>query len=190
MSQEIFEDQTFKQGNYAEHALPKGNYDACEFIDCNFAKADLSRVVFIDCTFQDCDMSMAKVHDTAFRNVRFKGCKLLGIHFDHCNEFGFEVGFADCRLDLASFYQRSLPKTDFTACSLKETDFVEADLTECDFGRSDLSGAVFERSKLDKADFRGALHYAIDPEVNSVKKARFSRDGLHGLLGKYQLRID
>ena len=189
MSMDYVEDQTFRQVDYTASPLPKGNYEACEFIDCNFSKADLSHVVFIDCSFHECDMSMAKVHEAAFRNAQFKDCKLLGIHFDHCNEFLFEVAFDNCRLDLASFYQRALPKTDFTACSLKEADFVEADLRECSFARSDLSGAVFERTKLEKADFRGALNYNIDLEINSVGKARFSRDGLHGLLGKYNLKI-
>jgi hypothetical protein len=42
---------------------------------------------------------------------------------------------------------------------------------------------------LEKADLRTSFNYLIDPEVNKMRKAKFSIDGLPGLLGKYELEI-
>jgi uncharacterized protein YjbI with pentapeptide repeats len=69
-------------------------------------------------------------------------------------------------------------------------DFTAADLSQAVFDACDLADALFDRTVLEKADLRGALHYSIDPETNRVKKARFSPEGLRGLLGKYDIIID
>lgn len=50
--------------------------------------------------------------------------------------------------------------------------------------------AVFENKKLEKADLRTTLNYSIDPDINSLKEARFSWPGIAGLLGKYDIVID
>jgi len=42
---------------------------------------------------------------------------------------------------------------------------------------------------LKKRDFRSAYNYALDPEINRIKKAKFSREGLPGLLHKYNIDI-
>jgi uncharacterized protein YjbI with pentapeptide repeats len=82
-----------------------------------------------------------------------------------------------------------LKKTSFVKCSLKESSFAEADLTEANFSEADLLSAAFDRTNLEKADFRDALNYSIDPENNRMKKAKFSADGIAGLLDKYQIDI-
>jgi hypothetical protein len=33
------------------------------------------------------------------------------------------------------------------------------------------------------------VHYRIDPNINQIKKAKFSLDGLPGLLSAYQIEI-
>ena len=43
---------------------------------------------------------------------------------------------------------------------------------------------------LEKADFRSAVYYSIDPESNHIAKAKFSLDGLPGLLLRYDLKIE
>jgi hypothetical protein len=42
---------------------------------------------------------------------------------------------------------------------------------------------------MEKADFRSAFNYSINPEINRIKKAKFSLTGLQGLLGKYDIEI-
>jgi len=71
----------------------------------------------------------------------------------------------------------------------------QVDLTECDLSQAvlegcDLADAVFERTILEKADLRGALNYSIDPAMNRVKKARFSLEGLPGLLIKFDILVE
>ncbi|OQA01530.1 MAG: hypothetical protein BWY70_00347 [Bacteroidetes bacterium ADurb.Bin408] len=46
------------------------------------------------------------------------------------------------------------------------------------------------RTNLEKADLRTAFNYIIDPELNHIKKARFSLRGISGLLAKYNIDIE
>jgi len=69
-------------------------------------------------------------------------------------------------------------------------DFAETDLSMAIFKNSDLLNTSFMRTNLEKADFRSAFNYSIDPELNKIKKAKFSSDGLSGLLTKYHIEIE
>jgi uncharacterized protein YjbI with pentapeptide repeats len=73
---------------------------------------------------------------------------------------------------------------------LQETDFTEADLTASLFDDCDLNRAVFYNTNLEKANFCSAFNYTFDPELNRIKKARFSRLGVIGLLEKYNIEIE
>jgi uncharacterized protein YjbI with pentapeptide repeats len=73
---------------------------------------------------------------------------------------------------------------------LQEVDFTESDLSGSAFDNCDLSGALFENTNLEKTDFRSAFNYTINPEINRMKKARFSLSGIVGLLGKYGIVIE
>ena len=190
MSETYFEDKTFEGMDFTDGGLSGGEYENCTFNNCRFVNGDLSGITFSECKFINCDLSMAKIVNTALREITFKGCKLLGLHFDDCNGFLFSVKFQGCQLHLASFYQRSLKGTLLEDCNLQEVDFAEADLTGVIFSNCDLSGAIFQNTTMEKADFRTAYNYSIDPERNRIKKAKFSRMGLVGLLDKYGLIIE
>ncbi len=190
MSTNYIEDKTFNGINFTTEKLPNGDYDNCKFTDCILYSTDLSGLNFSDCEFINCDLSSAKIDGTAFQEVHFQGCKLLGLHFENCNEFLFAVYFSDCILNLSSFYQRRLKKMKFINCSLQEVDFTETDLWGSLFDNCDLNGAVFEKSLLEKADFRTSFNYSIDPDNNGIKKARFSKEGVIGLLDKYNIIIE
>jgi fluoroquinolone resistance protein len=69
-------------------------------------------------------------------------------------------------------------------------DFSDCDLTSVIFDNCDLSGTVFKNTLLEKADFRSSFGYSIDPQINRIKKAKFSSSGLAGLLEKYDIDID
>lgn len=114
---------------------------------------------------------------------------MLGLRFDTCNEFSLAFSFENCRLDHASFYRCRIPSTFFKNSQLIEVDFCEADATNSVFDDCNLAGAAFERTCLDGADFTTSVHYSIDPEANSIKKAMFSLVGLPGLLDKYDIKI-
>jgi uncharacterized protein YjbI with pentapeptide repeats len=128
--------------------------------------------------------------NTAIRDVQFIDCKLLGLRFDDCNDFLFAAKFKNCNLHLSSFYQRKMRQASFTNCDLQETDFVMAELVQVLFDNCNLSGAVFDATNLEKADFRTSFQYTINPITNKIKKARFSKDNLEGLLSHLDIIIE
>lgn len=184
------EGKTFDRADFTLEPLPRGEYEECSFKGCTFLQADLTDVVFTGCSFDSCDLSMAKLTRTALRNIRFRDCKMLGLRYDHCNEFLFEVYHENCMLNHSSFYRRKMKKATFKHCKLLEVDFTEADLTGAVFDSCDLSGAIFDQTILEKANLVTAFGYQMNPENNRIKKARFSSSGLAGLLGKYDIIIE
>src|SRR3954447_13481120 len=110
MERKYIEEITFDKKDFVEDAFDKGDYEVCRFINCDFSKADLSDAHFIDCTFTDCNLSLVKLDKTVFRNVNFKGCKLLGLHFYTGNNMLFSADFDDCILNLSSFFKMNLKK--------------------------------------------------------------------------------
>ena len=115
---------------------------------------------------------------------------MLGTRFENCNDFLLSFNFYQCQLKLCTFLEMKLKGTEFSGSDLQEADFSYADLSQSKFNNCNLHRAIFEHSKLDKADLRHCSHFIIDPELNSIKKAKFSLDGLPGLLHKYQIVID
>lgn len=115
---------------------------------------------------------------------------MLGLRLDTCAEFGLSFTFDTCQLQHASFYGLKLKKTKFSNSQLQEADFAEADLCGAVFEHCNLAQAVFDHSLLEKADFRTAYHYTINPETNRIKQAKFSIQGLAGLLSKYDITIE
>lgn len=190
MSKTFIEEKTFEKADFTENALPKGDYENCRFINCDFSNSDLSNVNFADCEFSGCNLSLAKIPKTAFKNVKFRNCKLLGLRFDSCNDFLFAVYFENCILNISSFYKLKLKGTNFINSSLQEVDFTLSDLSNSLFDNCDMARATFENTVLNKTDFRTSYNYSIDPELNRMKKAKFSLAGVPGLLAKYDIEVD
>jgi len=67
---------------------------------------------------------------------------------------------------------------------------MESDLAQAVFDNCDLSRAAFNRTILEKADLRTSFNYSIDPDLNKIKKAKFSMPGLVGLLDKFDIVVD
>lgn len=183
-------DKTFEKIDYQNHPLPAGEYENCLFKNCNFANANLSGINFSACAFIDCNLCLVQLAKTVLRDVRFVGCKLLGIHLEDSNEFGRSLAFEQCQLNNASFYQMKLKKTSFKNTQLREVDFTESDLAEAIFDGCDLAGAIFDYTNLEKADLRTSFNYAIHPEKNRIRKARFAAAGIQGLLEAYDITIE
>lgn len=190
MTKAFIDNEEFLGMDYTENPLAKGDYEDCTFASCTFTNSDLSTINFAECEFINCDLSMAKVDNTAFKTARFKECKMLGVRFDTCNPFLLELEFEKCQLNLASFYQLKLKGTRFISCQLQEVDFVNTNLAGAFFSDCDLLQAVFDNTILERADFRTACNYALDPEANYIQKAKFSREGVLGLLNKYDIEIE
>lgn len=186
MSDSYIADTTFK----ASEQIKKGDYENCRFQHCTLPNSDLSGSSFTDCEFLHCDVSSSTLFDTAFKSVSFQESKLVGLRFEHCSQFLFSIHFQDCNLNLSSFYQMKPKAISFRNCKLTEVDFTEAQIPETIFDNCNLQSAIFERTDLKKADFRTSYNFLIDPENNNIQKAKFSSQGLPGLLYTYNLKID
>jgi uncharacterized protein YjbI with pentapeptide repeats len=81
-------------------------------------------------------------------------------------------------------------QANFSNCDLQETDFSMAELVQAVFENCNLSGAVFDATNLEKADFRTSFQYTINPVTNKIKKARFGKDSLEGLLSHLDIIIE
>lgn len=184
------EDKTFDKIDFTQNPLPKGEYENCTFINCDFSNANLSEIKFSETEFRGCNLSLVKLHQTALRDIKFKECKMLGLEFGNCSQFGLAVNFEDCNLTHSSFLEMKIRKTIFKNCQLHEVEFSESDLSGSYFDNCDLQNAIFENSILNKADLRTSFNYSINPEVNRLKKAKFSLSGLPGLLDQYELEVD
>lgn len=185
-----FYDLQFDKKDFSADKFERGEYEECRFLHCNFSGADLSQVYFSDCEFVGCNFSMTKLGGTTFSGIQFRDCKLMGLHFEECNRIVFVVAFENCILNFSSFFQLKVRKTVFKNCTLEQTDFTESDLTQSSFLHCNLDRAVFDNSIVEKVDFSTAYNFTINPERNKIKKARFSRDGLSGLLSAYDIVIE
>jgi fluoroquinolone resistance protein len=198
MAQVFIEEETFDKIDFTQKPLDKGEYEYCTFINCDFSKSDFSDIKFLECEFSGCNLSLVRLTQTALKDVKFKECKMLGLNFGECNEFGFVVYFDTCILKHSSFVSMAtslkqrirLKQTIFKNSQLDEVDFTECDLTAAVFDNCNLTETIFKNTILEKADFRTAYNYSIDPELNRIKKAKFSRSGIAGLLDKYDIEID
>ncbi len=179
-------DHTFERWTAADLAANTQPLELCLFCDCDLTGAAMQGLRFIDCRFERCNLSMAKANaGTGFQNAAFVECKLTAFPFAVCREMLFEVSFERCRLDYASFFGKKMPKTRFDGCDLTEADFTQADLTGSAFSECNLDRALFSQTQLANADFTTATGYLIDPTFNPMKGARFSREGLPGLVAGF-----
>lgn len=182
-------DKEFRQVSWS--GLPEGidDFENCEFRSCDFSNADFSRYKFTDCSFVDCNLTMMKIRSASMQSVLFRGCKMLGVHFDELNTFGMVIGFEKCLLNHSTFYKLNLKKAPFTDCELHECDFSECDLSGTDFKGADLRDAKFDRTNLENADLSSALNFTIHPVQNKLKGAKFSKEGLAGLISVFGVKV-
>ncbi len=181
--------KTFEKVVFINKRVNNREFEECIFKNCDFSNSDFSNNTFMDCEFIDCNLSMTQLIGTSLKTVHFSNCKLLGIHFHSCTDFLFNVSFQDCTMDYSSFANKKMPKTKFSNCSMREVSFIGANLTQSIFDNCNLDGAIFNDTQLKEVDFLTAHNYKIDPEFNPMKKARFSTQGILGLLDKYDIKI-
>jgi uncharacterized protein YjbI with pentapeptide repeats len=93
-------------------------------------------------------------------------------------------------MDYVSFVGKKMTKTNFLDCSLKDANFSNTDLSSSTFKKSNLEGCIFNKTQLKNVDFTTAYNFTLDPEINFIKKAKFSREALQGLLAKYDIVVE
>jgi fluoroquinolone resistance protein len=53
-----------------------------------------------------------------------------------------------------------------------------------------LTSALFNDTILGKVDFWTAYNYSVEPPTSRIRKARFSKSGVSGLLEQYAIAIE
>lgn len=185
----LIEDIVFEKEDYTQLPLRKGEYEYCKFLNCNFSNTNLSGYKFLECEFNNCNLSMVKLGETLLRDIQFFDCKMLGVNFEHCSAFGFSAVFTGVTLNHSSFYKRKMQQFIFSNCQLTEVDFTDADCSGATFYNCDFTNAKFENTNLEKCDFTSSYNFFINPQINNIRKAKFSQAGLAGLLHQYQIEI-
>ena len=190
MEQKIDEDITFKRISAAELEGTERTFENCTFLKCDFSYANLSNLTFINCVMEGCNLSLMKIGNTGIQDVDFIDCKITGVNFSDSSNFSLSVSFIKCVMDYSIWNKKKIKGTKFTDCSLAEAAFNECDLTNAVFSKCNLNRTIFNRSILKGADFSTAYNFNIDPENNTMTKAKFSADSLSGLLTKFNLVIE
>jgi fluoroquinolone resistance protein len=190
MEIKIHQKKLFEHLSYAGKRVQHREFEQCTFKDCDFSNSDFAYNRFTDCSFKGCNLGLMKLHNTTLSGCEFQDCKLIGINFSQCTDQLFSVGFEGCLLDYASFVGKKMPKTPFSKCSLKSADFSDATLIKALFEECELAGAVFSKTNLQEANLVSARNFTIDPELNFLRGAHFSQQGLAGLLMKYKIRVE
>jgi uncharacterized protein YjbI with pentapeptide repeats len=172
--------------------LPKPSqredYEKCEFVNC--VLTDISNLNFINCSFKNCNLSNCNMNNVKLQGVEFVDCKLLGLNFFKAKDFAFEVYFEKCLLDYASFDGKKLNKSEFKNCKMHEVNFTNADLSKSLLINCDLYEALFAKTNLSGVDFTNSINFSIDPEINSLKNAKFLTQDLFRLLTRHKLIIE
>lgn len=185
---DLITDQNYRRINFKEEPIT-ADFELCTFENCSFSEATISHLSFTECTFENCDFSGVKVIATAIQECEFISCKMLGINFENCSDFLFQLNCKDCTLDFSTFYKVDLRLSQFTSCQLNQVDFTEANLTGISLKNCELAGTIFQQTNLSNVDFSTATNYNIHPEQNKIKGAIFSNEGVKGLLQSYSIKI-
>jgi uncharacterized protein YjbI with pentapeptide repeats len=69
--------------------------------------------------------------------------------------------------------------------NLTQTDLSSSKINNCNF-----TEAVFEQTNIEGIDFTTNINFLIDPTVNKIKKTKFSRHNLSGLLYRHSIIIE
>lgn len=181
------ENQKISNTDFTQQPLDD-EYCSCQFVNCNFSEKQIKDTLFEDCQFEQCNFSLAKMEAT-WRDVNFKECKLTGANFTKTSPFS-TFSFHKSNLQYAIFVKTKLKNTKFTTCNLQEADFSQADLTMAQLNNCNLLRTIFFNTNIEKADFTTSFNYIIDPNTNTLRKARFSKQGLPGLLLSFGIIIE
>lgn len=182
------ENKTYKDLDFRVIEL-EDEYYQCIFQHCDFTEIAFGKTNFEECKFISCNFSLTKMSGTSWNKVEFVSCKLTGANFSNANKFTFSASFDECNMQYTSFQGLDLQGTSFNKCRIIETDFALCDLRKSVFKDCDLLRSIFQRTNLEGADFTTAFNFVINPNDNKMKKAKFSVQGLPGLLGVFGIDI-
>ena len=194
--QQSYENDSFTELVIEEELIEGVEFQECTFSKCTFTGSTFKSCKFKDCTFVDCDLSLIKVDYSSFNAVSFEKSKLVGINWavaswdlDGLLKLQNPVSFSECVVNYSSFIGLELEGLQIKKCTANEVDFSEANLEKSSFQGTELTGSIFRNTNLTEANFVGAANYAINPDLNTIKKAKFSIPEAMSLLYSMDIEI-
>ena len=181
--------EKFTDLNIGKEAIKEIEFEDCEFLNCSFLETEFNRCLFLDCKFENCNISTINLKNSNVTDITFSNCKAIGIDWSKAGKIQ-GLSFNDSQINYSNFSFQKLPRTCIKNCEAKELDFSEADLTESIFTGSDLEKTLFHKSNLSGCDFRQAKNYYINPQTNTLKKAKFSQPEVLSLLSGLNITIE
>jgi fluoroquinolone resistance protein len=189
----------FEQKNYLQEKFSKLSFNKetfkslsfedCEFSGCSFIECKFEMSKFLNCVFKECIMSAVAPVDCRFIEVKFNGCKVIGMDWTKAHKVQ-DLEFTQSQINYSNFRFLGLAKIKITQCEAKEVDFIEADLSGADFHDTDLEKSRFFKTNLTEANFKRARNYFIDIKTNTLKKTHFSMPEAMNLLQSLDIVLD
>lgn len=180
-SEKQYRNEAFQNIDQGEGVIDKSDFEGCVFENCNFQQSVFSKCLFESCTFVRCNLGLIKIQDVQFQSTQYSRCKMIGIDWTGLG-LSFDMKFEDCVLDDSIFAGLDIRNIEMIRCKLRGVDFTDTNLTDAVFHESDFKEARFINTNLTKADFSGAFNYSIKPDLNNLKRTKFSLSGVIGLL--------
>lgn len=169
--------------------LENKEFSNCYFIDCDFTGSNFRKSTFKNCKFEKCNLTLIKNDSTSFDKIEFIDSKIIGVRFDRFRKENLSFNFKNCFLKQCSFNDLQIPETKFIKCSLEGVDFEETNLEGANFRESLFQDCSFENCILKESVFLKAKGFIINPTINNLQKARFSKDSLYGLVKEFGIRV-
>src|SRR4051812_7575113 len=119
VEEDYFENEVFSDLDLNGANLTGKEFYRCTFENCPAQESRWSKSLLEACVFKGCDLTRAAMAHTGLRDVRFEGCKLMGVDWSSVSP-NPELAFEECNLRYCSFVGLSLRKTTFTRCLAQE----------------------------------------------------------------------
>lgn len=161
----------------------------CTFNNIQFFKSTLTNCRFENCTFNNCDLSLSNIKESHFLEVEFNCCKLAGLDWRTALK-PFTIKFDECKLNDSIFFGLDLRGAEFIKSEVRHCDFEKCNLAKVSFSESDLLNSKFVNTNLNESDFTYSVNYSIDPQLNKIKKAKFSQPEVLALLDGFNILIE
>jgi fluoroquinolone resistance protein len=178
--QSEYSSQEFKKLILKSTRILQKDFVSCTFIKCNFTETIFQECRFHECKFKECDLSLASLKECAFNSTRFENSQVIGVDWTQTawakNKFIVfkPVDFIDCVLNHSTFSGLKMKQIQIVRCIAHDVSFEEADLTQADCTFTDFNSSRFMHTNLTEANFTSATNYSIAPQLNVLKKTKFS----------------
>jgi uncharacterized protein YjbI with pentapeptide repeats len=179
--QQEYENETFRNVVVKDEVLENLQFYDCTFIKCDFSSTVFKNTVFRSCLFEECDLGLVRVDGSVFKGVAFVNSKVIGVNWANASwgrkslsQLLKSIDFRGCVLNYSSFFGLVLEKIEIVNCIAHEVDFSGTNLKEANLRGTDFEKSIFRQTNLEKADLVKAKNYMIPPDVNTLKKTKFS----------------